>query len=449
MQPGVRPHRRGIGARLWVAGRRGRAHELLGEAFAYYGESAVEGLFSGVDVFRADGVSVVGAHEVIEEGEGVWVFAPVPDEPEQPIELPVVAESDHWIVVDKPHGIATTPRGSHVARSVTVAARRQFSSDVLSPAHRLDADTAGLVLLVKEPEWRGRYQLLFERRRVEKRYRAVARRGDFTEHTSRLYITKQNGIFHADVVCVNPACPCGGQRFGEPDVSGSRVDVFDGGADVSVGAGALAFSGEGAMLKDDTLAPNAVTEIRLAGHYTLDAGSTVNGVSTLNEVSTVELPPALRFGVDVPAGLDADDYQLPVGGALSGNVSNKNVNTQKVELHNVSAGQSINTQPAALLAPEVGMYEVRPLTGKTHQIRVAFAHLGLGIVGDRMYPVRDAAWGSGKAVGRHVPSTQLVGGVPLQLHAYYLAFRDPITGEDVELASQHHLALWAAEAEGA
>lgn len=421
----TRPHRRGIGARLWVADRRGLAYELLSEAFAYYGEGAVEGLFAQKDVFRADGVSVVGPQEWIDAGEGVWVFAPVPDEPCEPIALPIVAESEHWIVVDKPHGIATTPRGSHVARSVTVAARRQFGSDVLSPAHRLDADTAGLVLLVKEPQWRGPYQLLFERRRVEKRYHAVARRGNFTSHTSRLHITKRNGIFHANVACVEPSCPCGGERYGLKSAAWQGVGVF--GAEVS------------AFAKPPVANPpaaNAITEIKLAGHYSLDAAS---GVS---------LPPALRFGVDVPCGLDADEYRLPRGGVLHGNVNCNNVEPQ-------GAGE---TNESVRRASQVGMYEVRPLTGKTHQIRVAFAHLGLGIVGDRMYPVRDAAWEKAPApeiAGENTPATrpsQLgawaeLGGVPLQLHAYYLAFRDPLTGEDVELASRHNLALWRSEAE--
>lgn len=141
----------------------------LGERF---GEDGVRALHSG-DVF-ADYGRVLNDDEPYGAGKRIWIFRPVPDEPSEPIELDVIYRNERFIVVDKPHGMATIPRGSHVATTVTVAARRQFGNDQLVSAHRLDAETAGLVLLTTGPQWRRPYQLLFEKRLVTKTYQAVA-----------------------------------------------------------------------------------------------------------------------------------------------------------------------------------------------------------------------------------------------------------------------------------
>lgn len=84
-----------------------------------------------------------------------------PDEPAEPIVVPIVEENERWLAADKPHGMATMPRGSHVAQTLTVVLRRQFTNDELVAAHRLDAPTAGVVLVTKARQWRGTYQKLF------------------------------------------------------------------------------------------------------------------------------------------------------------------------------------------------------------------------------------------------------------------------------------------------
>lgn len=117
-------------------------------------------------------------------GKQIWIFRPVPDEPDTPIVLPVVTHWDGVIVVDKPHGLATIPRGSHVAKTVTVAARRQFQNDHIVPAHRLDAATAGLLLLVTDPELRGAYQMQFQNRKVRRTYFAISALPDGAEEPS-------------------------------------------------------------------------------------------------------------------------------------------------------------------------------------------------------------------------------------------------------------------------
>jgi 23S rRNA pseudouridine1911/1915/1917 synthase len=63
------------------------------------------------------------------------------------------------------------------------------------------------------------------------------------------------------------------------------------------------------------------------------------------------------------------------------------------------------------------LLDVRLETGRTHQIRVHLAAIGLPVVGDRVYGVRDPDL-----------SRQF-------LHAWRLAFTHPVTGETVEVES--------------
>ncbi len=59
------------------------------------------------------------------------------------------------MVVDKPHFLATMPRGRHVAQTALVRLRRELDLPELSPAHRLDRLTAGVLLFTTRREVRG------------------------------------------------------------------------------------------------------------------------------------------------------------------------------------------------------------------------------------------------------------------------------------------------------
>lgn len=145
----------------------------LGEwAVNNWGEVALAAFARGD--YLADGNLLLSADSPYQPGMRIWVFRPVLDEPANPIKLSVVSETKQYVVVEKPHGMATIPRGSHVANTVTVVARRQFKNDLLVAAHRLDLETAGLVLLTKAPEYRAKYQTIFQRREIQKTYLAAA-----------------------------------------------------------------------------------------------------------------------------------------------------------------------------------------------------------------------------------------------------------------------------------
>ncbi|WP_039795475.1 RluA family pseudouridine synthase [Nocardia araoensis] len=108
-------------------------------------------------------------------GGAVWFHRDLPEETVVPFDLPVVHRDDDLLVVDKPHFLATIPRGQHILQTALVRLRRELDLPDLVPAHRLDRVTAGLVLFVINPARRGAYQTMFHKRTVRKEYEAIAR----------------------------------------------------------------------------------------------------------------------------------------------------------------------------------------------------------------------------------------------------------------------------------
>jgi tRNA pseudouridine32 synthase / 23S rRNA pseudouridine746 synthase len=105
----------------------------------------------------------------------LWFHRDLPDEVTVPFEIDVVHRDERLVVVDKPHFLATIPRGRHIVQTALVRLRRELDLPTLSPAHRLDRVTAGLLMFVVRPQDRGLYQTLFRDRRVHKTYEAIAR----------------------------------------------------------------------------------------------------------------------------------------------------------------------------------------------------------------------------------------------------------------------------------
>ncbi|MFI7483907.1 pseudouridine synthase [Kocuria sp. M1R5S2] len=131
------------------------------------------------DLFASGGIvddagRALGPGAALVPGGSVWYHRPLPEEPELPGDLPVLFEDEWLLAVDKPHGLPTTPRGGFVAQSALVKLRRSRGEDRLSPLHRLDRGTAGVLLLSRDPGTRGRFQVLFQDRAVAKEYEAVA-----------------------------------------------------------------------------------------------------------------------------------------------------------------------------------------------------------------------------------------------------------------------------------
>lgn len=267
-----------------------------------HGAAEVARRLAAGEVVLGDG-SPVTAETPYRGGDVVYLYRDLPDETPVPGEIDVLHQDDDIVVADKPHFLATMPRGRHVVQTALVQLRRRLRLPMLSPAHRLDRLTAGVLLLTVRPEVRGPYQLLFQRREVLKTYLALAPLSEdlVLPTTVRSRIVKPRGSIQA--------------------------------IEVPVAAGA---------------AENAVTLVDLAG--------------------SVQAPDGRRLG----------------------------------------------------------LYRLTPRTGRTHQLRVHLARLGIPIEGDPLYP----------ALQPHRPGDF---SRPLQLLAASIEFTDPLTGARRRFTSRRRL----------
>ncbi|HEY9239622.1 MAG TPA: pseudouridine synthase, partial [Burkholderiaceae bacterium] len=238
----------------------------------------------------------VSATRRYERALKVYYYRDPPAEAPPPQPETVIYRDARIVVADKPHFMPVTPAGRHLHQTLLVRLKRSLGIDTLAPVHRIDRETAGLVLFTIDPATRGRYQRVFAERAADKRYECIAAwREDLQaprSHRSRLVDD-----------------PAHFMRMAETD---------------------------GPV--------NAITDIRLAE----------------------------RRGT-------------------------------------------------------LARYELRPLTGKRHQLRVHCAALGAPIVGDRIYPTLQ-------------PADTDDAGDPLRLLAASLAFDDPLTGAALRFESRLRLA---------
>lgn len=145
---------------------------MLAELTARFGAQARAKVLAG-EVVGADG-AVIDDGTVLPAGASVYLYRELPDEVPVPFDIPVLHRDADIVVVDKPHFLATMPRGRHVAQTALVRLRRELGIPELSPAHRLDRLTAGVLLFTARREVRGAYQTLFARGLVRKTYLARA-----------------------------------------------------------------------------------------------------------------------------------------------------------------------------------------------------------------------------------------------------------------------------------
>ncbi len=280
-----------LGVRDALGPARVRLHggPVLTELVSRFGARAAAKVLAG-EVVDAAG-AVVDEATVLPAGSSVYLYRDLPDEVPVPFDIPVLYRDDDIVVVDKPHFLATMPRGRHVAQTALVRLRCSLGLPELSPAHRLDRLTAGVLLFTTRRELRGRYQTLFARGLVRKTYLARA--------------------------AVDPALVL-------PRVLRSRIVKRRGNLQAVVEPGE----------------PNAETLIELA-------------------------------------------------------------------------------------SPQ-GRYRLTPRTGRTHQLRVHMASLGLPILGDPLYP---------KVI--HIDDVDIVDfSTPLQLLAHRIEFDDPVSGIRREFVSR-------------
>ena len=247
----------------------------------------------------------------------IHYYRRVQDEPELPFKAQVLFQDAHLVVADKPHFMPVTPAGRYVRSSLLVQLKEELGIDTLSPIHRIDRETAGLVLLSVNPQERDAYQALFRERKVQKTYQAIA------------------------------------------------------------------------PYRDDLVFPlTRISRIEEDAQFFLSRE--VEGLT--NSETRVEILKYLDATVYTSIGLAAESPRS-------------------------SHEKPINIKPSAL-------YQLTPVTGKRHQLRIHMCALGIPIEGDQFYP--EVVRG---------PEEIEDFSQALQLLAEKIAFTDPITGEEREFKS--------------
>ncbi|KFI07301.1 pseudouridine synthase [Massilia sp. BSC265] len=161
---------------LWLTETRaGGMLRFLAERFPDVPESAWARRLARGEIVDAKGVAL-GADSHVRQGMRIWYYREL-EEPETPIPFQeqVLYQDEHLLVADKPHFLPTIPTGRFLHETLLVRLKKRFGLPHLVPIHRLDRETAGVVIFSHNPESRGAYQSMFQKRVVRKVYEALAR----------------------------------------------------------------------------------------------------------------------------------------------------------------------------------------------------------------------------------------------------------------------------------
>jgi len=117
---------------------------------------------------------VLAADAPYQSNTHLLYFRRLAREPEIPFEEQILYQDEHILVADKPHFLPVTPSGLYLHQTLLNRLKKRTGIQTLSPIHRIDRDTAGLVIFSVKPEERAQYQNLFRDRKVTKVYEAIA-----------------------------------------------------------------------------------------------------------------------------------------------------------------------------------------------------------------------------------------------------------------------------------
>ncbi len=154
--------------------------DFLCERFPFVDERGWRARLNSGFVAAADG-TILSEHARYCAGETIYYYREISreDEPRIPFDETILHVDEHLIVVDKPHFLPVIPSGRFLRETLLTRLRlrpelQHLNVADITPIHRLDKDTAGVMLLSHNRATRGAYQSLFQSRAVSKVYEAIA-----------------------------------------------------------------------------------------------------------------------------------------------------------------------------------------------------------------------------------------------------------------------------------
>ena len=147
--------------------------DFLSERFPVLSKLEWEKRISDGDVIDSDG-KPLSPDARYTPYRKLYYYRYLPNERPNPFHETILYQDDWLVVADKPHFLPVTPSGKYVSETLLVRLKNRLGIDTLTPIHRIDRETAGLVLFSVKPEGRDMYQRLFRENFVSKHYEAIA-----------------------------------------------------------------------------------------------------------------------------------------------------------------------------------------------------------------------------------------------------------------------------------
>ncbi len=181
--------REGVGASQVYCplGEWGSLLAFLCERFGFVSPNEWRERFESGSILNAAGQTLPLAAPYIAK-QVVYYFRAVAQEAVLPYQETVLYQDDRLVVADKPHFLPVIPSGQYVRETLLVRLKRKLNLPELVPLHRIDRDTAGVVLFGVQPSQRGAYQALFRDGAVTKTYQAIAPYNASLENTLPLAV---------------------------------------------------------------------------------------------------------------------------------------------------------------------------------------------------------------------------------------------------------------------
>ncbi|QTV79913.1 pseudouridine synthase [Microbacterium sp. NIBRBAC000506063] len=199
------PPRDGVGATRLRVPRTGPWETIADYVVSRFGHvdpDTLRARFERGEVVGRDGAAL-SIRSPLGAADFIWYYREPPVEREIPFDIEILHQDDDLVVIDKPHFLPTTPSGRFLQNSALVRLRNRLDNPDLTPIHRLDRHTAGLVMFSARPQTRGAYQTLFERREVEKEYEAISHPPTEAPEfplTVRSHIRKERGVLRVQEI---------------------------------------------------------------------------------------------------------------------------------------------------------------------------------------------------------------------------------------------------------
>ncbi|MYM97464.1 pseudouridine synthase [Duganella vulcania] len=127
------------------------------------------------EVVDGDG-NALTPHSAYRRGMRIFYYRELDAETPIPFEEEVLFMDEHLVIVDKPHFLPMIPTGRFLHETLLVRLKKKLGEQELTPIHRLDRETAGVVIFSRRQDSRGAYQSMFQKRVIEKEYEALAPR---------------------------------------------------------------------------------------------------------------------------------------------------------------------------------------------------------------------------------------------------------------------------------